>query len=111
MDPMGIKKSLAILAPLALLATSTSVCALGPFDLDCFQPRPYLGGEAQIRFMNFDRDHGGNVVHRRYPQANLFAGVKLFDYVGLEAGYEASAKVHRDVRLVPGQFTVGGTAI
>ena len=70
-----------------MLATAGTAAA----DMDlCLTP--YVGVDAQIRHMPFQKDFGGNVLKKNYPQGNFFAGLKFNDYVGIEAGYEVSKK-------------------
>jgi hypothetical protein len=54
----------------------------------------YVGIDAQIRHMDFEKNFGGNILQHRYPQANIFAGVKFNDYFGIEGGYTFSKKQH-----------------
>ncbi len=86
-----MKKKLALLVtPLVMLATGTAVANTNMMGC-CLSP--YLGVDAQIRHMPFQKDFGGNVLKKNYPQGNFFAGLRL-DYFGLEAGYTVSKKKH-----------------
>ena len=62
---------------------------------------PYLGAEFQTRYFGFNEAQGGNVFPKRnhpYRQWDLFVGVKLFEGLGLEFGYEsARSKLRRAV--------------
>lgn len=70
---------------------------------------PYVGAEAQLRSMSFDRNHGANVFKKRFTQGNAFMGIRWNEYFGLELGYETSVKASRTVNLVPGQIAFGPT--
>ena len=54
----------------------------------CFTP--YIGVDAQMRHMGFQKDFGGNILKKKNPQGNFFAGLKFNQYVGVEVGYEFS---------------------
>lgn len=70
--------------------------------------KTYFGAEAQVRHMQFERDHGGNIFKKHFPQANIFLGTKLNEYVGVELGYETSINTARRVNLSPGKYEMGG---
>ena len=88
-----MKKRLGLLAsPLIMLSVAGT--AMADMDL-CLTP--YVGVDAQIRHMPFQKNFGGNVLKKNYPQGNFFAGLKFNQYVGVEFGYEASKKKSRKV--------------
>ena len=89
-----VKKTLALFVP-SLLMLAAAGTATADMDL-CLTP--YVGVDAQIRHMPFQKDFGGNVLKKNYPQGNFFAGLKFNDYVGIEAGYEVSKKKSRSVK-------------
>lgn len=101
-----MKKKLALLAsPLVLLFTTDTVVANMSF-MDCC-PSFYAGADAQARYMPFQKDFGGNILNKNYPQGNFFAGFKLNNCIGIEAGYEVSKKksgtrIHAPTDLVFG---------
>lgn len=97
-----MNKRLAILAaPLMMLAAS-AVTAENQWGFT-----PYVGADAQWRHMNFNGGLGDNLFRHEYPQGNLFAGIKLNDYLGIEVGYESTAKKNRTVYLNGGDVTAG----
>lgn len=62
--------------------------------------QPYVGLDAQARFMPFAEGYGRNLVKKKYPQANIYAGIQLGNVFGLEMGYER-AKNNTSITLVP----------
>jgi hypothetical protein len=75
-----------ILFSILLFTTSASASMK-----DFYWPDFYLGAGAQIRDIRFKPNYGGNVYKSRdYPQANVYFGIMGNDYIGIEAGYEAS---------------------
>lgn len=101
-----MKKKLALLAsPLVLLLSGTAVANMN--FMDCWCPSFYAGADAQARYMPFQKDFGGNILNKNYPQGNFFAGFKLNNCIGIEAGYEVSKKkvgnkIHAPTDLVFG---------
>lgn len=79
------------LALFAAASMATTYTAASGLDL-CLDA--YVGVDAQMRHMHFQKNFGGNILQHRYPQANVFAGFKVNEYVGIEAGYEFSKKQH-----------------
>lgn len=72
---------------LSLILMSSGCHALeGTYNIDV-----YVGAEPKIRRMEFKRNFGNNVFQDPfYTSINLFAGCKLNEYFGIEAGYELS---------------------
>ncbi len=101
-----MKKKLALFgSPLLMLVTSGAAVANMNF-MDCC-PSFYAGADAQLRHMPFQKDFGGNILKKNYPQGNFFAGFKLNNCIGIEAGYEVSKKktgnrVHSPADLIFG---------
>lgn len=58
--------------------------------------RPYMGADAQIRRTFFVRDYGTNLFKKHTPQANLFLGTKIHEYLGFELGYMPALAAHRN---------------
>lgn len=77
-----------------ILLTASSI-ASADCDL-CLTP--YLGVDAKIRHMDFQKDFGRTLLKNHYPQTNFFAGLKFNQYVGVEFGYEASKKKFHSVQ-------------
>lgn len=88
---MYVKKTLAALltTTIALLFTST------PLAANLSDVRPYLGADAELRYMDFYKPFGSELLPHNYPQANLYLGLPLNEYLALEAGYEATGKKTR----------------
>lgn len=77
------------------LASTAMMQTAHAADWDCcYSLDAYAGVDAQMRRMHFQKNFGGNILKHRYPEGNIFAGVKFNDYVGIEAGYEFSKKQH-----------------
>lgn len=54
-------------------------------------PDFYVGADVGIRDMKFQPAYGGSVYKSHdYPQAGAYLGIMGNEYIGLEAGYEAS---------------------
>lgn len=54
-------------------------------------PDFYAGADLQLRDLRFQPNYGGNIYKSRdYPQANFYFGLMGNEYIGIEAGYEAS---------------------
>jgi len=97
-----VKKSLSLIAATALLATSTMIHADDELCLT-----PYVGADAQFRHMNFKSNYGDNLFEHHSPQGNVYAGIRVNDYLGLEAGYESSFRTSRTVVLGAGYISAG----
>lgn len=69
--------------------------------------RPYVGADAELRYINFKKGFGDNLFRHNYPQGNLYVGLRLNDYVGIEAGYEATERKTRAVTLMSGAVVNG----
>lgn len=100
-----MKKNALICAVLAVV----SMVSAGVANAWCFSP--YIGIDAQGRHVDFDSKFGKNIFKRDYPQGNLYAGVRLCDYIGLEAGYEWSKTMHRTSSLAAGQPYLGAPVL
>ena len=80
-------KNVLYLTGLGLL--SSSLAMAGGLELSS----PYVGAELQGHYVAFKKGEGKGIFPKAkhpYLQGNLFLGVKFSNYVGLEAGYEAS---------------------
>lgn len=97
-----MKKKLALLAaPIAMLAASTAMAA------NFCGVTPYVGADAELRHMNFQRDFGRNLFTHNYPQGNLYAGVQINEYLAVEGGYETTEIKHRTNTLRTGDTVTG----
>lgn len=85
-----MKKKLALLAaPIVFLSTSAAM-AEHPFGIT-----PYVGFDAELRHMDFQKGFGDNVIQHNYPQGNIYVGARINEYVAVEAGYEATERKTR----------------
>lgn len=102
-----MKNKLALFAtPLVMLATTGT--AVANMNMDCC-PSFYLGADAQLRHMPFQKDFGGNILKKNYPQGNFFAGFKFNNCIGIEAGYEVTKKKSGNKLHAPSDFIFGTT--
>ena len=90
-------KKLGFLATFVLLAIGSPAMAINL----------YVGGDAEFRYMNFQKGFGDNLFNHNYPQANLYAGLRLNEYLAVEGGYEASERKTRTTTLRPGDISFG----
>ena len=51
---------------------------------------PYIGFESGRQYFGFKSGYGDNVFVKEIPKINIFAGLKLNDYFGIEGGYETT---------------------
>lgn len=97
-----MKKRLALVAaPIVLLAASAAT-AQNRLGLT-----PYVGADAEFRHMDYHKNFGGNIINHNAPQANVYAGIRLGEYLAVEAGYEATKRKTRRSTLKNGD-TLGG---
>jgi len=68
---------------------------------------PYVGVDAKWSKMGAQKGLGDTQVAKNYPQGDLFAGLKLNDWVGAEVGYESTTKKNRTVVTGSGQGFFG----
>ena len=101
-----MSKRLAILAAPVMMLAASAVTAENQWGFS-----PYVGADAQWRHMNFNGGLGDNLFRHDYPQGNFFAGIKLNDYLGIEAGYESTVKKTRTVHLGAGDVSAGAVLI
>lgn len=73
--------------------------------------KPYVGGDIQLRTLQYGRDNGGNLFGKSFSQLNGYLGLELNEYVALELGYEYAFSRKRNVRIGPGQTAVGGDPV
>lgn len=85
-----------------LLLASSSAMAMEPLGFT-----PYLGADAAVRHMKWAPGLGDNLYRHDYPQGNVYGGLKLQDYMGVEAGYELTPTKTRQVALSANQTILG----
>jgi len=102
---MNKKSGLAISVGIIALLTNSVVIATGNGWWEGY--RPYIGLDAQMRRMDFKGGFGDNLLRHNAPQGNLYAGIKLNDCVGVEAGYEATETRSREATLTTGEVAAG----
>jgi opacity protein-like surface antigen len=68
---------------------------------------PYIGIDSQINRIRFKEGYGNNLLHKNYPQGNLYAALKFNDCVGVEAGFELTETLSRETRIYAGELAIG----
>lgn len=100
-----MKKKLALLvAPVVLLSASAAMAEYS------WGLRPYVGADAELRHMDFQKGLGNNVIQHNYPQGNVYVGARLNEYLAVEAGYEATERKTRTSTVRP-QDVLGGVTV
>lgn len=97
-----MKHKISKVAATMLLASSLPVSA----EM-CSSFNPYVGADAQYRYMPFAKGFGDNLFKKTSPQANLFIGNRFNEYFSLELAYNTSKKVKRSGRVGFGQLLAG----
>jgi len=92
---------LSILAVFSLIRPNYSAA----LDIQSF--KPYLGLEYSQRSLNMVDGYGKGLFVKRLPQGNAFIGLKLNDYIGIEAGYLFSQAATRTTYLNTGNQILG----
>ena len=92
---------LSILVVLSLIRPNHSAA----LDLQSF--KPYLGLEYSQRSLNMVEGYGKGLFVKRLPQGNVFFGLKLNDYIGIEAGYLFSQAATRTTYSTEGSQIFG----
>lgn len=62
--------------------------AFDPMDINNYYAQPYMGIDAQWRITQPAAGFGNDLFKRHYLQGNLYLGLKICDYLGVELGYE-----------------------
>jgi len=71
-----------------------------PVSYAAFTYAPYVGVEAGVRYMPFKKNFGNNLVQNTYPTANIFVGLRVNDYLGLELGVATTSTRTRSTLLL-----------
>jgi len=102
------KKAALLFAPVFGLALHSTVFAN---DFEGWRFSPYIGADAQVRRMDFKGGYGDNLLRHNSPQGNGYIGLKLNDYLALEAGYESTVTRNRLTTLTTGDVAAGTSVI
>jgi hypothetical protein len=82
---------------------------------------PYVGLDTQLRRVDFKGGYGSNMFAKRVPQGEIYTGLKLNPYLGIELGYLSSEERHHSSVVTepdlifgtpvgnPGDFEIGMT--
>lgn len=68
---------------------------------------PYLGVDAQWRHLDFQHQLGKDLFEHDYPQGNVYLGIKLNDFLGIEAGLESTVRKNRTTLIDVGETPAG----
>ena len=97
-------KKLSFLLALAIFYTDTQARVCYPVTLNI---TPYAGINVEGRHMNFSSGFGDNLFARNYPQIDIYTGVKLNEFWGVELGYETTFSQRKTTTLTPGAINLG----
>lgn len=102
----AISKYTTLVVILASMSTSAvaSLNSLGSLDI-CFDP--YVGADAGLRLLKYERGFGDNLFKKRLPQGTLFGGFKFHEYFGLEGGYKATTTKSKFATINANDFALG----
>jgi hypothetical protein len=96
---------------LTFVSLITCNVALSDCGLSCgdssSSAHTYMGTNVHIRHTNYVKGYGHNFLRHRLPQVNIYAGIKLNDSIGLEAGYDRSIMRERTSRLSSNDIIAG----
>lgn len=87
----------------SLLMASTTFA--GVWDEWTF--KPILGGDINTRSQDFEAGFGKDHFRRRYPDTNLYAGLIMNKYLGLEGGYEHMYLLYKNRFYTEGTLVLG----
>lgn len=106
---MNKKSGLAVsIAMVSLLTSSTSGATKAEWWQGC---KLYVGADVQVRRMEFKEGYGDNLFPHHSPQRNLYAGIRLNDWIGVEGGYETTRTRTSDVTLTTGYVAAGAVIL
>jgi len=71
--------------------------------------RPYVGFDAGIRYLDFQREFGRGLFIKRVPQTNLYLGLKFHENFSIDAGWESTQVKSKAINLKPGDQALGFT--
>ncbi len=107
-----LKNNILILSYLILTLLSLTLAPFKAFawdymDINNYYCQPYLGIDAQWRYTQPVNGFGSNLFKRHYLQGNLYFGLKLCDYLGVELGYEMTPTRTKTSTLNGGELSLG----
>lgn len=98
-------KKLSLLASSLVVLAAQSSTAMAGFD--CCSWSPYVGADVAWRHQGIQRDFGGNQVKKDFPQGDIYAGLKFCDYLGIQAGYEATTSRRKTSNALGNEVVFG----
>jgi len=72
---------------------------------------PYIGIEAIQTNQNFAVDYGKNIFYKNPQNYGVLAGIKFYQGLGVEVGYEFQPKQTQDYTVFAGQQEPGGSPL
>lgn len=81
--------------------------ALFSFSVQSYEMKPYVGLDAQMRSMGYVEGFGNNLFKKKSPQGNIYGGLRLNNYLGIEAGYETTPMRTRSSDIGAGERCLG----
>jgi len=93
------------------LVLCASVLANAPLQAQTYDwatPSPYVGLDAQVRYMPFKENFGKNLFKKYSPQGNIYGGLRLHENFGVELGYELNKKKSKTTDVHQGDGQLGG---
>lgn len=77
-------------------------------DAICFENiKPHVGFNVLQMQTKFKSGYGDNLFKKNLPAGEIYAGVAINDYFGVNVGYYSSSKKNRDATLVTGDVNLG----
>lgn len=101
------KKLVIIISNLLLTLVPLKALAWDPMDVNNYYTQPYMGIDAQWRVTQPETNFGNNLFKRHYLQGNIYLGLKLCDYLGVELGYEITPTRNKTSTIANNEATLG----
>ena len=77
------------------------------YSLPALDPNFYLEADAGYRSFKFDDGYGGEVFNSSLPQAGFIVGMRFWDYLGVELGYERTRREGNTALIGANQKVLG----
>lgn len=94
---------------LLLAALMSSAISAKKFCDKCegFLSHFYIGGDGQLRHMDYKANHGHNLFRDDQWGGNIYIGARINCNVGVELGFEKTRTKHRVTSLTEGEIVTG----
>ena len=67
----------------------------------------YIGVEAKLRHVPFEKNFGHNIFRENFPEGNVFFGLKFNDHLGLEIGYSQTTSRKMNTSIIGPETILG----